>query len=96
MSNPVIAFDELREADWAAAGGKAASLARLRLAGYPVPDGFVILPAAFAGAELGYVHCEGGGVLRNGDETPAPAVSGCANFPACRSPAARARPRRAT
>ena len=33
-------------------GGKAATLARLARAGYPVPDGFVILPTAFAGEEL--------------------------------------------
>ncbi len=34
------------------AGGKAATLARLRQAGYPVPNGFVILPVAFAGDVL--------------------------------------------
>ncbi len=34
------------------AGGKGAALARLFQAGHPVPDGFVILPAAFAGDEL--------------------------------------------
>ena len=34
------------------AGGKAATLARLAQAGYPVPPGFVILPAAFAGEAL--------------------------------------------
>jgi phosphohistidine swiveling domain-containing protein len=36
----------------AVAGGKGGTLARLYQAGYPVPDGFVILPAAFAGDEL--------------------------------------------
>jgi phosphoenolpyruvate synthase/pyruvate phosphate dikinase len=34
------------------AGGKAATLARLAQAGYPVPQGFVIPPAAFAGEAL--------------------------------------------
>jgi phosphoenolpyruvate synthase/pyruvate phosphate dikinase len=33
-------------------GGKADILARLFRAGYPVPDGFVILPSAFIGDEL--------------------------------------------
>jgi pyruvate,water dikinase len=33
-------------------GGKGGTLARLRQAGYPVPDGFVILPDAFDGDEL--------------------------------------------
>ncbi len=35
-----------------AAGGKGSTLARLYQAGYPVPDGFVILPAGFSGDEL--------------------------------------------
>jgi RimJ/RimL family protein N-acetyltransferase len=34
------------------AGGKGGMLARLRQAGYPVPDGFLILPHAFNGDEL--------------------------------------------
>ena len=34
------------------AGGKGETLARLYQAGYPVPDGFIVLPAAFAGDEL--------------------------------------------
>ena len=34
------------------AGGKGRTLARLYRAGYRVPDGFIILPAAFAGDEL--------------------------------------------
>lgn len=34
------------------AGGKAGTLARLSQAGYPVPDGFVILPTVFAAVEM--------------------------------------------
>lgn len=34
------------------AGGKGRTLARLHRAGYPVPDGFIILPAAFVADEL--------------------------------------------
>jgi hypothetical protein len=34
------------------AGGKGETLARLYQAGYPVPDGFIVLPGAFAGDEL--------------------------------------------
>jgi pyruvate,water dikinase len=34
------------------AGGKGRTLARLYRAGYRVPDGFIILPAAFSGDEL--------------------------------------------
>ena len=42
----------LPAAQWHEAGGKARTLARLAQAGYPVPDGFVILPAAFADDDL--------------------------------------------
>jgi len=34
------------------AGGKGGTLARLLQAGYPVPDGLIVLPAAFTGDEL--------------------------------------------
>jgi phosphohistidine swiveling domain-containing protein len=34
------------------AGGKGETLARLYQAGYPVPNGFIVLPGAFAGDEL--------------------------------------------
>lgn len=45
-------FEELPVARQASAGGKGGTLARLYQAGYPVPDGFVILPAAFDGDKL--------------------------------------------
>jgi phosphohistidine swiveling domain-containing protein len=48
----VQAFGELSSAQQALAGGKGGVLARLYQAGYPVPDGFVILPAAFDGDAL--------------------------------------------
>jgi phosphoenolpyruvate synthase/pyruvate phosphate dikinase len=44
----IRSFDELTPEQQTSAGGKAGTLARLYQAGYPVPDGFVILPAAFA------------------------------------------------
>jgi pyruvate,water dikinase len=43
---------DLADGELTLAGGKASTLARLHRAGYPVPDGFVILPAAFMGDEL--------------------------------------------
>jgi phosphohistidine swiveling domain-containing protein len=52
MSDMVKSFDELTAEQQAHAGGKGGSLARLYQAGYPVPDGFVILPAAFVDDEL--------------------------------------------
>jgi phosphohistidine swiveling domain-containing protein len=45
-------FSELPPEEQAAAGGKGGSLAKLVQAGFPVPDGFVILPAAFEGEAL--------------------------------------------
>jgi phosphohistidine swiveling domain-containing protein len=45
-------FGELTAEQQASAGGKGGTLARLYQAGYPVPDGFVILPRAFAGDDL--------------------------------------------
>ena len=45
-------FEELSEEEMAFAGGKGKTLARLRQAGYPVPDGFIILPQAFSGDRL--------------------------------------------
>jgi pyruvate,water dikinase len=45
-------FAELTPEGQLAAGGKGGTLARLYQAGYPVPDGFVVLPGAFAGEEL--------------------------------------------
>jgi hypothetical protein len=52
MRNVVLSFSELTPEQQPLAGGKGGSLARLHQAGYPVPDGFVILPAAFADEEL--------------------------------------------
>jgi pyruvate,water dikinase len=51
MMGTVFPFDELPTERQASAGGKSSILARLCQAGYPVPDGLVILPAAFAGDE---------------------------------------------
>ena len=47
MGNVVRAFSEVPLERAAPVGGKARALAELRQAGYPVPDGFVILPGAF-------------------------------------------------
>ena len=52
MSSKVKSFQALSAADRAYAGGKGGTLAQLYQAGYPVPDGFVILPSAFSGDEL--------------------------------------------
>jgi pyruvate,water dikinase len=43
----VRSFSELTSEQQAQAGGKGGALAQLFQAGYPVPDGFVILPTAF-------------------------------------------------
>jgi pyruvate,water dikinase len=48
----IYAFNELTSELVASAGGKGGNLARLQQAGYPVPNGFVILPTAFAGDAL--------------------------------------------
>jgi len=48
----VRSFDELTAGQQASAGGKGGMLARLHQKGYPVPDGFVILPTAFEGDDL--------------------------------------------
>jgi pyruvate,water dikinase len=47
MSSLIQAFSELTPEQQPSAGGKGSTLARLHQAGYPVPDGFVILPNAF-------------------------------------------------
>jgi pyruvate,water dikinase len=47
MSSVVKRFDELGPEQDASAGGKGSALAHLYQAGYPVPDGFIILPEAF-------------------------------------------------
>ncbi|MBI5302124.1 MAG: pyruvate, phosphate dikinase [Chloroflexi bacterium] len=50
--NSVGTFGELTAIEQSTAGGKGGMLARLFQAGYPVPDGFVILPTAFDGDDL--------------------------------------------
>ncbi|MFN2240786.1 MAG: PEP/pyruvate-binding domain-containing protein, partial [Anaerolineae bacterium] len=52
MRDLVLSFRELSPREWASAGGKGSTLARLCQAGYPVPEGVVILPGAFCGDEL--------------------------------------------
>ena len=52
ISGSVLSFDRLGPMQETCAGGKGAMLARLRRAGYPVPDGFIILTSAFAGDDL--------------------------------------------
>jgi phosphohistidine swiveling domain-containing protein len=52
MSDVIKSFAELAPAQQPRAGGKGGSLAQLFQAGYPVPDGFVILPSAFSDDEL--------------------------------------------
>jgi pyruvate,water dikinase len=50
--NMVQTFAELSPEAYASAGGKGGTLARLYRAGYPVPEGFIILPSAFKDDEL--------------------------------------------
>jgi rifampicin phosphotransferase len=52
MDDVIRSFEELTPEQQPRAGGKGGSLAKLSQAGYPVPDGFVILPAAFEDDEL--------------------------------------------
>ncbi|HSR30948.1 MAG TPA: PEP/pyruvate-binding domain-containing protein, partial [Anaerolineae bacterium] len=52
MADVVRSFEELAANQQPLAGGKGGMLARLFQAGYPVPQGFVILPEAFTGDEL--------------------------------------------
>ena len=52
MSDMVRSFDALTAEQQSFAGGKGGALARLYQAGYPVPDGFVILPTAFFDDDL--------------------------------------------
>ncbi|HSR29987.1 MAG TPA: PEP/pyruvate-binding domain-containing protein, partial [Anaerolineae bacterium] len=78
MSTLVQSFDQLTADQQSSAGGKGGTLARLKQAGYPVPDGFVILPAAFSDDRLSLgawtqvqTHLDR---LRNGDQSTAFAV----------------------
>jgi phosphohistidine swiveling domain-containing protein len=52
VSRMVRFFDELSVAEMSLAGGKGSALARLYRSGFPVPNGFVILPIAFVDDEL--------------------------------------------
>ncbi len=52
MTDLIQPLNEMRAEQQVLAGGKGGTLARLVQAGYPVPDGFVILPAAFSGDRL--------------------------------------------
>ena len=47
MKRMIHTFSELSDEDRAAAGGKGGTLSRLFQTGYPVPEGFVIMPNAF-------------------------------------------------
>lgn len=49
MNTLIVSFDDLSGEKSVLAGGKGGSLAKLYQAGFPVPPGFVILPAAFDG-----------------------------------------------
>ncbi len=52
MSDLIRTFDELTTAEQPSAGGKGGTLARIFQAGFPVPEGFVVLPTAFDGDKL--------------------------------------------
>jgi phosphohistidine swiveling domain-containing protein len=52
MAGMVRRFDELTPEQQSFAGGKGGTLARLYQAGYPVPDGLVVLPVAFVRDEM--------------------------------------------
>jgi phosphohistidine swiveling domain-containing protein len=73
-----VPFSELIGEQETLAGGKGAALARLRRSGFPVADGFVILPAAFSGDALQPEAWEEArrllGLLRRGEKAPAFAV----------------------
>ena len=52
MNPSVRSFAEVKQEERPLAGGKGGTLAHLYQRGYPVPDGFVILPSAFIGDQL--------------------------------------------
>ncbi|HYE82061.1 MAG TPA: PEP/pyruvate-binding domain-containing protein [Clostridia bacterium] len=52
MVNMVKSFKELTPELQAFAGGKGGMLAKMFQGGYPVPEGFVVLPSAFQGGKL--------------------------------------------
>lgn len=57
MSTMVKRFKELTPELQALAGGKGGMLSRMLQSGYPVPDGFVILPSAFQEEKLDPTAC---------------------------------------
>jgi phosphohistidine swiveling domain-containing protein len=63
MTEVTRLLDELAEAERPLAGGKGGTLARLYQAGYPVPEGFIVLPSAFDGDRL---TAEGWGEVKAG------------------------------
>lgn len=52
MEQSVYFFSELKAEQLALAGGKGGSLTKLYQSGYPVPDGFVVMPSAFKNDRL--------------------------------------------
>ncbi|AOT71951.1 PEP/pyruvate-binding domain-containing protein [Geosporobacter ferrireducens] len=52
MANMVKGFSQLTPELLSSAGGKGGMLARMYQNGYPVPNGFVVLPSAFQGEKL--------------------------------------------
>jgi phosphohistidine swiveling domain-containing protein len=79
MTTMVRSFREFTMGEHLPAGGKGGTLARLCQTGYPVPDGFVILPSAFAGDELtaegwAQVQTHLGRMRQAGDGAPSFAV----------------------
>jgi pyruvate,water dikinase len=52
MNCTVKSFHEISSDEFIRAGGKGGTLAKLFQAGFPVPDGFVIMPSAFDGDNL--------------------------------------------
>ena len=52
MTSIIFAFRDLAPEQRHLAGGKGGTLAQLFQGGYPIPDGLVLLPTAFAGDEL--------------------------------------------
>ncbi len=52
MTNMVKSFKELTPDTSQFAGGKGGMLAKMYQAGYPVPEGFIVLPSAFEGEKL--------------------------------------------
>ncbi|NCF68676.1 MAG: hypothetical protein GWP61_22175, partial [Chloroflexi bacterium] len=52
MNVYVFGFNDMGPLERPLAGGKGGTLALLQQSGYRIPDGFVILPAAFEGERL--------------------------------------------